>query len=233
MLAQQPVKPRRQIQRELRRAYRLMRDRAGHQGWWPGETPFEVCVGAILTQNTAWTNVEKAIVNLKKARVLNLREMVSLPESELAELIRPAGYFNLKARRLRSFLKAIIKGGAGHLETLFAGSMETARRRLLQINGIGPETADSMLLYASEHHSFVVDAYTRRIFSRHHWSPDDASYDELKNTCAGALNHKPARERQDYWNDYHAQLVLIGKDYCRPRNPRCEQCPLRSLLPTD
>lgn len=210
-----------------------MRARAGHQGWWPGDTPFEVCVGAILTQNTAWTNVEKAIRNLKSADVLSPRPMYSLPETELAGLIRPAGYFNLKARRLRSFLKAIVEDGAGSLESLFAGSTETARRRLLEINGIGPETADSMLLYASAHHSFVVDAYTRRIFSRHQWCAANEDYEDLSRVCADTLNQKPARERQDYWRDYHAQLVVIGKDYCRPRDPRCDRCPLSPLLPGD
>lgn len=208
-----------------------MRDHAGHLGWWPGDTPFEVCVGAILTQNTAWTHVERAIVNLKDAGVLDPKPMYSLPESELAELIRPAGYFNLKARRLRAFLKVIVEDCGGDLEALFAGSTESSRRRLLAIKGIGPETADSMLLYASRHHSFVVDAYTLRIFHRHQWCSENASYDDLQRACVQGLSHKSAGERQDFWRDYHAQLVMIGKDFCRPREPRCDTCPLRSLLP--
>ena len=150
----------------LRRAYELMRARFGHQHWWPGETPFEVCVGAILTQNTAWTNVERAIANLKAARVLEPGKLFALPESKLAELIRPAGYFNVKARRLRSFLRVLVEEFGGDLKRLFAGETSVVRERLLAIHGIGPETADSLLLYAGGHHSFVIDAYTKRIFQR-------------------------------------------------------------------
>jgi len=220
--------------KELRKAYDLMRRRFGHQGWWPGETPFEVCVGAMLTQNTAWTNVEKAIVNLKRARVLAPRKMYALPEAELAELIRPAGYFNVKARRLRSFLKVIVEECGGSLGRLMEdGETALVRERLLGINGIGPETADSMLLYASKHHSFVIDAYTKRIFSRHGWCGEEVDYHALQELCAGALSQKRGDAQLDYWRDYHAQLVMVGKDHCRPRNPRCETCPLRPLLPGD
>ena len=155
----------------LRRAYDLMRARFGHQHWWPGETPFEVCVGAILTQNTAWTNVERAIANLKAARVLEPEKLFALPETKLAELIRPAGYFNVKARRLRSFLRVLVETFGGDLDRLFAGETSVVRERLLAIHGVGPETADSLLLYAGGHHSFVIDAYTKRIFQRHGWSP--------------------------------------------------------------
>jgi endonuclease-3 related protein len=216
---------------QLRRAYRLLRGRFGHQHWWPGETPFEVCVGAILTQNTAWTNVERAITNLKAARALTPQRMFALPESELARLIRPAGYFNVKARRLRAFLRVLIEAQGGELDRLFAGETGVVRARLLGIHGVGPETADSLLLYAGGHPSFVVDAYTRRIFSRHDWCGADASYDSLKDLCERNLSQKPVRERLDYWQDYHAQLVRVGKDYCRPRSPRCGTCPLKALLP--
>ncbi|MBI3876246.1 MAG: endonuclease III domain-containing protein, partial [Verrucomicrobia bacterium] len=147
-----------------------MRARHGHQHWWPGETPFEVCVGAILTQNTAWKNVERAIANLKSARVLTPEKFFALPEKQLAELIRPAGYFNIKAQRLRAFLSVLVEDFGGELSRLFAGETHVVRERLLAINGIGPETADSMLLYAGEHHSFVIDAYTKRIFARHGWA---------------------------------------------------------------
>jgi endonuclease-3 related protein len=229
--------------RNLRRAYALMRARSGHQHWWPGETPFEVCVGAILTQNTAWTNVERAIANLKVARVLEPEKMLTLPEAKLAELIRPAGYFNVKARRLRSFLRVLVGEFGGDLGKLFAGETSVVRERLLAINGIGPETADSMLLYAGDHQSFVIDAYTKRIFSRHGWTKKsgkqkaesrkhhEASYDELKKLCESALNQKTGAARLDYWQDYHAQLVMVGKHFCRPRAPRCEDCPLKPLLP--
>jgi endonuclease-3 related protein len=236
----------------LRAAYRLMLRRFGHQHWWPGETPFEVCVGAILTQNTSWSNVERAIANLKQAGVMSATAMHGLPEAELARLIRPAGYFNLKAKRLRAFLRILIEGFGGSLPAMFAGSTSQARERLLAIYGIGPETADSMLLYAGQHLSFVVDAYTKRIFSRHGWwTPQsqrdkagintkgrrDAKgntaqeYEALQRLCEAALGEKPAHERLDYWQDYHAQLVMVGKHYCLSRTAKCEACPLRPLLP--
>lgn len=221
-----------------------MRRRFGHQHWWPGETPFEVCVGAILVQNTSWTNVERAIANLKSARVLEPRTLFALPEAKLAELIRPAGYFNVKARRLRSFLRVLVEEFDGELGRLFAGETATVRARLLAIHGVGPETADSLLLYAGGHRSFVVDAYTKRIFAKHGWRGEqrkagkrkaetDAGYDydALKALCESALNHKQGAARLDYWQDYHAQLVMVGKHYCRAKVPRCEACPLRSLLP--
>lgn len=213
----------------LRRAYELMRAAHGHQGWWPGETPFEVCVGAILTQNTSWSNVERAIARLKAAEVLDPEALWHLPEGQLAQLIRPAGYFNVKARRLRAFLQVLVEDFGGMLAHLFAGDTPAVRRRLLAISGIGPETADSMLLYAGGHLSFVIDAYTKRIFSRHRWCPPLVDYHELQAGCVGALDHAPGL--LDYWQDYHAHLVRIGKDFCRPREPRCDQCPLRSLLP--
>lgn len=241
------------VVRPLRRAYELMHRHYGHLGWWPGETPFEVAVGAILTQNTAWTNVEKAIANLKREGVLEPRALFALPERELAELIRPAGYFNVKARRLRNFLRVLVEDFAASLDRLLAGDMPTVRARLLVINGIGRETADSILLYAGTHHSFVIDAYTKRIFERHGWWRESTrtqcaasnaqrskpaakgntpeTYESLKELCETSLNHQPAAKRLDYWRDYHAQLVMVGKDYCRPREPRCAECPLKRLLP--
>ena len=247
------------IKKDLRGAYKLMRARFGHQRWWPGETPFEVCVGAILTQNTAWTNVERAIANLKAAQVLEPGKLFALPERKLAELIRPAGYFNVKARRLRSFLRVLVEAFGGDLNRLFAGKTSMVRERLLAIHGVGPETADSLLLYAGEHQSFVIDAYTKRIFQRHNWSPQSTrlrsasafaglrqdeparqavqgskssgSYDELKALCESALSQKSGAARLDYWQDYHAQLVRVGKHFCRKRAPRCDDCPLKPLLP--
>ncbi len=215
----------------LRHAYRRMRARFGHQHWWPGDTPFEVCVGAILTQNTAWSNVERAIANLKAARVLKPEKLFALSEAELAALIRPAGYFNVKARRLRAFCQTLVEDFGGDLDRLFAGDPAAVRERLLAVHGIGPETADSMLLYAGTHHRFVVDAYTRRIFQRHAWCHGDATYEDLQTLCEFALNQKPYPARLDYWRDYHAQLVITGKDYCRARRPRCAECPLKPLLP--
>jgi endonuclease III related protein len=208
-----------------------MRGHFGHQHWWPGETPFEVCVGAILTQNTSWSNVERAIASLKAVQVLEPGRLFALSESQLAALIRPAGYFNVKARRLRSFLRVLVEEFGGDLERLFAGETAAVRERLLAINGIGPETADSMLLYAGGHHRFVIDAYTRRIFQRHGWCGSNAGYEDLQRLCESALDERPRRERLDYWQDCHAQLVIVGKEFCRTRGPRCAECPLRSLLP--
>jgi len=226
-------------QKALRRAYELMRARFGHQHWWPGETPFEVCVGAILTQNTAWTNVERAIANLKAARVLEPEKLLALPEPKLAELIRPAGYFNVKARRLRSFLRVLVETFGGDLDRLFAGDTSVVRERLLAIHGVGPETADSLLLYAGGQDSFVIDAYTKRVFQRHDWSPESrvqspksaGDYNELKWLCESALSQKSGAARLDYWQDYHAQLVMVGKHFCRKRAPHCNECPLKPLLP--
>jgi endonuclease III related protein len=217
--------------RALRRAYRLMRGYFGHLHWWPGETPFEVCVGAILTQNTSWSNVERAIANLKTARVLEPRRLLGLSESKLAGLLRPTGYFNVKARRLRSFLRVLVEECGGDLGRLFAGDTAAVRERLLGIHGVGPETADSMLLYAGGHQRFVIDAYTKRIFQRHKWGRGGAGYEELQRLCEAALDEKPRRQRLDYWQDFHAQLVMVGKEFCRPRKPRCAECPLKALLP--
>lgn len=208
-----------------------MRRRFGHLGWWPGDTPFEVCVGAILTQNTSWSNVERAIANLKAAQVLDPRTLFELPESRLAALLRPAGYFNVKARRLRAFLAVLVQEFQGDLARLLGGSVEAARERLLAIPGVGPETADSILLYAGGQLRFVVDAYTRRIFARHGWCAPEVEYRELQQLCEASLSHRPSWKRLDYWQDYHAQLVMVGKTCCRTREPRCSACPLEPLLP--
>ena len=217
--------------RQLRRAYVLARNALGHQGWWPAETPFEVCVGAILTQNTNWSNVRRALGNLKAAGVFDHERLYALPENELAQLIRPAGYFNVKARRLRAFLRVLVEEFGGSLEKLFTGDTLTVRERLLAIHGIGPETADSMLLYAGKHLSFVVDSYTRRIFCRHGWCSDDITYDDLRAVLSKALARDDDAGQLDHWQDYHAQLVAIGNRYCRTREPLCDLCPLKTLLP--
>jgi endonuclease-3 related protein len=207
-----------------------MFEHIGHRHWWPAETPFEVCVGAILTQNTNWGNVERALSNLKTENLLEPVQLYAVPESRLANLLRPAGYFNVKARRLRCLLKVLVEDYGGQLDRLFDGTTEAVRERLLAINGIGPETADSMLLYAGGHTRFVIDAYTKRIFHRHGWCAGAAKYSDLQAICEGALNHKSPGERLDYWQDCHAQFVAVGNRYCRPKNPRCEVCPLKPLL---
>jgi endonuclease-3 related protein len=215
----------------LREAYERMRAAHGHQKWWPAETPFEVCVGAILTQNTAWTNVERALARLQEAGVLEPLALYELPESALADLLRPAGTFRVKARRLRAFLRVLIEECHGDLARLFAGGTHAVRARLLEIPGIGPETADCLLLYAGGHLSFVIDAYTKRILVRHGWCHPKAGYDDLQAGCAEAASHVAGADPLDAWQDFHAQLVRVGKDFCRARAPRCEQCPLQPLLP--
>lgn len=208
-----------------------MRASHGHLHWWPASSPLEVCLGAILTQNTSWMNVERAIANLKHAASIDPRQLLRLDRSKLAALLKPAGYFNVKTRRLRSFLSVLVTECDGNLDGLFAGPTHQVRERLLAIHGIGPETADSMLLYAGGHLSFVIDAYTKRIFLRHAWCPAEATYSDLQAVCVRSLSHTPRSARLDYWQDYHAQLVMVGKEYCRKREPRCDRCPLRPLLP--
>lgn len=215
----------------LRAAYRLAYAHFGHLGWWPGDTPFEICVGAILTQNTSWRNVERAIHNLKQAAVLSPSALHALPIARLAELIRPSGYYNVKARRLRAFLAVLVEGFDGALDRMLTGATAVVRQRLLAIPGIGEETADSILLYAGQHPVFVVDAYTRRACARHGWCAPDIAYGELQRICANAFSSAKTTDHVDLLRDAHAQWVMIGKDFCRPREPRCDLCPLRELLP--
>ena len=188
----------------------------GPQGWWPGRTRFEIIIGAILTQNTAWTNVEKAITNLRAKKALNPERMRALAHDELAGLIRPAGYFNIKAKRLRHFLDHLFANHKGSLEKLFKQETTRLRAELLSINGIGPETADSILLYAGDHPEFVVDAYTKRILERHQVIDGKAEYEDVK---ALFMQNLPKDIR--LFNEYHALIVRTGKDFCRPREPRC------------
>lgn len=209
----------------LPEVYRVLYDRWGPQGWWPGQTRLEIIVGAILTQNTAWTNVEKAIRRLKKERALDLKVLRDADNAVLAEWIRSAGYFNVKARRLKSFVQMMYDHCRGSLNRLFARDTETLRGLLLDVNGIGPETADSILLYAGNRPVFVIDAYTRRFMIRHGWAPPDVTYDELATRFTGAL---PRDVR--LFNEYHALIVMLGKTYCRTK-PLCDQCPLRGFLP--
>ncbi len=197
----------------------------GPQGWWPGKTRFEVIVGAILTQNTSWSNVEKAIKNPKGKGFLNPEKMHRLKAAELAGHIRPAGYFNIKTGRLKNFLNHLFDNYNGSIDRFFSKKTGLElRRELLEINGIGPETADSIVLYAASLPEFVVDAYTKRIFSRHVLIGEDADYDETKSLFMVNL----ARNAR-LFNEYHALIVKTGKDFCRTREPRCSLCPLTSF----
>lgn len=192
--------------------------RYGHRSWWPAETPFEVCVGAILTQNTNWGNVEKAIKRLKDADCLSLAAINRLAPLALAELIRPAGYFRVKADRLQCFTRYVLQQYQGSLDLLFAEPLLRCRDQLLGVRGIGPETADSILLYAGGKPSFVVDAYTRRIFSRIGLVPQTIGYEPLRQLFMEAL---PADV--NLFNEYHALIVELGKQLCRTI-PRCSSC---------
>jgi endonuclease-3 related protein len=209
----------------LREIYTRLFAQWGPQHWWPGRTRLEIIVGAILTQNTAWTNVEKAIRRLRKARVLNLRGLHAADLKTLAEWIRPAGYFNVKARRLRAFTQMMFDRFGGDLRRLFALETPALREILLGVNGIGPETADSILLYAGGRPVFVVDAYTRRFMMRHGWIGAEATYDDIARSFTERLSRDAA-----LYNEYHALIVVLGKNLCRPK-PRCADCPLQPLLP--
>ena len=193
------------------------------QHWWPGETPFEVIVGAVLTQNTNWTNVEKAIASLKREDLLSPEQLRDIDETKLAELIRPSGYFNIKARRLKSFISFLFENFEGDLSRMFALELSSLRHKLLEVKGIGPETADSILLYAGNYPVFVVDAYTKRIFSRIRLIHEEHTYHQVQEFFMERLE----TDRQ-LFNEYHALIVRHAKDYCRTK-PLCDGCPLIDL----
>ncbi len=210
----------------LREAYGLLEQHYGPQGWWPGETPFEVAVGAILTQNTAWTNVEKAIRALKEVDALSSAAIHTMRLEELAEIIRSAGYYRLKAARLKNFVRVIQEQFDGDLATLLKLPTQDLRERLLEINGIGPETADSIVLYAAGKPIFVVDTYTARVAKRHGWVDFEADYHALQETFQGSLEEDPR-----LFNEYHALLVRVAKNHCKTQ-PQCDGCPLQPMLPS-
>jgi endonuclease III related protein len=213
-------------ERMLMNVYERLLTAFGPQHWWPGESPFEVLVGAVLVQNTAWRNVERAIQNLRDAGLVEPRTLYAVPEQELAELIRPAGYFQVKARRLRNLLKLVVKQHDGSLEAMFRTDLATLREELLGVSGIGPETADAILLYAAGKPTFVVDTYTHRVLARHSWIGYEADYHEIKDHFETSL---PADAT--LYNEYHALLVRLGKEYCRKTAPKCDACPLFDMLP--
>ncbi|MGB9761278.1 MAG: endonuclease III domain-containing protein [Caldimicrobium thiodismutans] len=196
----------------------------GPQKWWPAETPFEVCVGAILTQNASWKNVEKAIANLKERGLLHPLKLYHLSLEELANLIKPSGYYNIKAKRLKNFVKFLVENYEGDLEKMKEERLETLREKLLQIRGLGPETVDSILLYALEKPVFVVDAYTYRILSRHNLCPEETTYEELQSFFYAHLE-----KDIELFKEYHALLVACGKTFCKKKEPLCEGCPLSDL----
>ena len=198
----------------------------GPRHWWPADSGFEVAVGAILTQNTAWTNVEQAIDNLRSAAALSPAALCQLTPAELEALIRPAGFFRQKTRSLHEFTACLLNHYDGNMSTLCSGPLDAARRRLLAIRGIGPETADSILLYAANRPTFVVDAYTRRIFARLGLLQGRESYAAIRSMFMEAL---PAEA--SLYNEYHALIVAHAKTYCRKRQPLCKDCPLLRHCP--
>ncbi|MDP9268805.1 MAG: endonuclease III domain-containing protein [Acidobacteriota bacterium] len=246
------IKTRRQPRPEsaVRRYYAALLARWGAQHWWPAQSRFEVIVGAFLTQNTSWTNVEKAMRSLRRARKLSLAGIRSTPEPDLAALVRSSGYYKQKAHRLKRFVAWLDAAYGGSLDRMFARPTETLRAELLALHGVGPETADSILLYAGGHPVFVVDAYTRRIFERHDLVPAKAKYDELRGLGERALAdvgsdlprgsqpmHSPSRmsraqrgEQAHQFNEFHGLIVRAGKEFCGAQ-ASCAGCPLEKFLP--
>jgi len=209
----------------LRRIYRKLYRFYGPQGWWPGDTRIEIIVGAILTQNTAWANVEKAITNLKRAKILpSVDKMARINKKMLARHIRPAGYYNVKTKRLKHFINFLTSKYDGSLNRLARRETAVLRDELLSVNGIGPETCDSILLYAFKRPVFVVDAYTKRVLSRHGLIKDGAGYDVIQRLF---MDNLPGRER--LFNEYHALIVRLGKDFCGTK-ARCNGCPLKNFM---
>jgi endonuclease III related protein len=244
----------------IRAYYSTLFSAWGWQYWWPAQSRFEMIVGAYLTQNTAWTNVEKALRNLRQAGVLTIGGIRQTPQRRLEQLIRPSGYFRQKAQRLKTFVKFLDERCGGSLTRMFARPTLELREELLSLNGVGRETADSILLYAGNHPVFVVDAYTRRILERHWIVARGSDYEKIRGLCEEALVgmrlpdrglalapaitgplgscHSPSRvsraERTDLvqmFNEMHGLLVGVGKHYCLKSQPRCEQCPLQKFLP--
>ena len=209
---------------QLQEMYERLYGHFGAQDWWPGETPFEVMVGAILTQNTNWKNVERAIDNLKRAGILSLAAMSELPLELLAEYIRPAGYYNIKAVRLQNFFTLLNEQWDGDLEFFLSQSRDTLREQLLSVKGIGPETADSMVLYAAHLPIFVVDAYTHRILTRHELIDESFDYHAIQELFMDNLE-----EDSRLFNEYHALIVQVGKECCKKSKPACADCPLAGL----
>lgn len=210
--------------------YRTLYKQYGPQHWWPGDTPFEVMVGAVLTQNTAWSNVEKAIANLKQAKALTAKKIAVMPATKLAQLIRSAGYFNVKAKRLQNFCRWFLQQGG---EPALRQWDDTALRHgLLSVNGVGHETADDMLLYAFDRPVFVIDAYTWRLFARLGLVTGEEGYESLRHLFETELSKKIKQhdEQVALFNEYHALIVIHAKDVCR-KKPRCSECCLRRQCP--
>jgi len=210
---------------KIRRFYEALLAAYGPQGWWPADTPFEVAVGAILTQNTAWRNVERAIANLRREGLLSPEALARVDAEHLAVCLRPAGYFRIKAGRLKNFIRLLTERFGGRLEDLFALSTSELRETILGVSGIGPETADSIVLYAAHRPVFVVDAYTARVLHRHGLAEQDATYADLQELMQSSLP-----DDVEVFQEYHALLVAVAKQRCKKRQPVCPGCPLEPFL---
>jgi endonuclease III related protein len=239
----------------IREIYGTLSRAWGPQHWWPAQSRFEVIVGAYLTQNTNWSNVEIAMRKLRAARVLNVAGIRKTPLGNLEQLVRSSGYFRQKASRLKAFIRFLDEEYGGSLAKMFSQPTERLREQLLSLNGVGPETADSILLYAGQHPVFVVDAYTRRLAARHQLAPENATYEELRTLFeralagvsapqraasprSGGASHPPSRMSltkrsapAQVFNEMHGFIVGVGKTYCRKSQPDCEHCPLKCFLP--
>ena len=211
------------MEKILMKIYRTLYQAYGPRHWWPGETPFEVMVGAILTQNTSWRNVEKAIRRLREEGVLNGAGIHQLRKSELASLIKSSGYYRIKADRLKAFVSFLFEDYSGNIERMRKEELGTLRQKLLGVNGIGPETADSILLYGLKKPIFVVDAYTKRILLLHGLISEKASYEGIQGLF---MDHLPHDEK--LFNEYHALFVHLGKTVCK-KIPRCDGCPIKGI----
>ncbi|OGE20212.1 MAG: endonuclease [Candidatus Dadabacteria bacterium RIFCSPHIGHO2_12_FULL_53_21] len=205
----------------IRKFYQELHKKFGPQGWWPAETAFECILGAVLTQSTSWKNVEKAIDNLRRGNLISVEGINSITADELALLIRPSGYYNQKAIKIKNFISFLVNEFSGSLDSMFATEKSHLRKKLLSIKGIGPETADSIMLYAGGIPVFVVDTYTWRVLLRHGLVPEVTSYDEIQEIFTDSL-----QEDAGMFNEYHALLVRLAKDHCRKNNPVCAGCPL-------
>ncbi len=205
----------------IRKFYQALYKKFGPQGWWPAETALECILGAVLTQSTSWKNVEKAIDNLRRGNLISVEGINSITADELVLLIRPSGYYNQKAIKIKNFISFLVDEFSGSLELMFATERSQLRKKLLSIKGIGPETADSIMLYAGGIPVFVVDAYTWRVLLRHGLAPEATSYDEIQELFTDSLSEDAA-----IFNEYHALLVRLAKEHCKKRDPVCSGCPL-------
>jgi endonuclease-3 related protein len=208
---------------KLLTVYKALYKYSGPQKWWPAKTRFEVIAGAILTQNTAWSNVEKAINNLRRSGLLLPEKIRQIDNRSLAARLRPAGYYNIKAKRLKNFVSFLYSQYGGSIDKLSSEDTDKLRRSLLNVNGIGPETCDSIMLYALNKKVFVVDAYTKRVFSRHGFFKESCDYHAVQKYF---MNNLPKSER--LYNEYHALIVRLAKEFCRTK-PACDGCPLNKL----